>query len=120
MVTLGRFLVSLGCLPLMACGSDLYELHVVIDGPDGWGSVISDAGIDCFPNSPESAVGNKPCSARIDSGTRVTLTAQDTVASTFSGWGRDCEGTNPAFLLVMDSDKECLAHFVESFPFSGQ
>ncbi|HEC85628.1 MAG TPA: hypothetical protein ENI48_10375 [Thioploca sp.] len=61
----------------------------------------SHGGINC---------GDK-CSAPLEEGTVVTLTAAPDVDYAFTGWTSDCEGTDKSATVTMDADKLCVAHF---------
>jgi trimeric autotransporter adhesin len=67
----------------------------------GTGSVTSSPpAIDCGPT----------CSAQVDQGSVITLTALAATGSTFAGWTGDCTGT-AACSFVMDSAKAVTATF---------
>lgn len=58
----------------------------------GQGRVVSDpAGIDC----------GSTCSATLDPGTRITLTATPERGSTFAGWTGACTGTTPSCTVTL-------------------
>ena len=91
---------------LIACGGNSgggpkYLLSVSLVG-SGSGRVTSSqpAGIDCGPT----------CSASLDAGSSVTLTAAPVAGSYFAGWSGSCSGTG-ACPLAMDAVKAVRARF---------
>lgn len=56
----------------------------------GGGTISSDAGVSC---SIAEGQGSRTCSFQIESGRRVTLSAQATSGSSFAGWSGVCSGT---------------------------
>ena len=79
-------------------------------GGPGSGTVKSKpAGIDCGTD----------CSHLFDSGTLVTLTAEEKEGDSFTGWTGACTGSNPVCKLTMDSDKATTAIFASSPFFLG-
>jgi hypothetical protein len=68
----------------------------------GSGRVTSSqsAGIDC----------GAECSASLDAGDRITLTAAPAAGSDFTGWSGSCSGTG-ACVLTMDAPKAVAARF---------
>jgi hypothetical protein len=83
-----------------------YALSVSKSGP-GLGTVTGN-GIDCGDS----------CSAILDYGTTVTLTATPTTGSAFTGWSGACSGT-AACNVTMDAVKNVAATFiVQQYPLS--
>ena len=81
-----------------------WDLTVTMDG-GGAGSVKSvPAGIDCPTDCTETMVN----------GSTVTLTAQDTASSLFSGWSGACSGTAPCTLTI-DGHTAVTATFAPAF-----
>ncbi|MFV2045212.1 MAG: SBBP repeat-containing protein, partial [Anaerolineales bacterium] len=82
-------------------------LTVNKDG-SGTGTVTSDpAGINCGADCTEPYVKDMV----------VTLTATPDANSGFTGWSRDCSGTDPTTTVTMDADKTCTATF--GYPIGG-
>ena len=92
-------------IALAACGggggtTSQSTLTVTTTG-NGVGTVAG-AGIDC----------GATCSASIDGGTRVTLTATAESGSTFGGWDGDCTGTGRTCAVTMSAARTVTATFL--------
>jgi hypothetical protein len=84
----------------------MWELTVSVDGT-GTGTVTSEpAGIHCGTD----------CSEQYPQGTLVTLTATPEVGSTFSGWGGDCQGSDPTCVLEMSEARSVTGFFSSALP----
>jgi hypothetical protein len=66
----------------------------------------SPVGIDCGPT----------CTSGFDAGTEVTLTAEESPGSTFSGWSGDCTGATAVCHLTLDKALEVSATFTPILP----
>ena len=68
-------------------------------------------GIGTVSSSPSGISCGSTCSASFTAGTAVTLTAQPTTGSAFSGWGGACTGSASSCIVSMDSDRSVTANF---------
>ena len=87
-------------------------------GSNGTGTVTDNIGdIQCFINgTSESGI----CSDTYESGTAVTLAADPTGDSTFTGWsGGGCNGTSPC-TVTMNQARTVTANFATSFTLTVQ
>ena len=66
----------------------------------------SPVGIDCGPT----------CTSGFDAGTEVTLTAEESPGSTFSGWSGACSGATAVCHLTLDKALEVSATFTPILP----
>jgi hypothetical protein len=82
-----------------------YTLTIQKEGT-GSGTVSSQpTGIDC---------GND-CTESYQSGTVIQLTATPETGSLFIGWSGACEGTKSSTTVTLDTAKECVANFEQSY-----
>jgi hypothetical protein len=51
------------------------------------------------------------CSAKLQQGSTVTLTATPAAGLNFTGWSRSCAGTNPTCSITISSDTKVQANF---------
>jgi hypothetical protein len=79
----------------------LFPLTVNKTGTGSGAVTSSPGGINC----------GSTCSATIESGTAVTLTANPAPGSVFAGWSGAITGTDPVVQLTMDAAKTCTARF---------
>lgn len=88
--------------------TDTTGLEVAVGGPgDGYvGSAPT--GIDC---GTTGAGTHDTCYSIFGSGQPVTLTANPDSASTFSGWGGDCSGTQLTCITTLDQARSVTASF---------
>lgn len=112
-----------GVLVLAACGQTPVDPGPVDPGAtstltvtiNGNGSVISDvAGINC------TAAGGDTCTASVDDGTEVTLTATADAESQFTGWGGACSGSEASCTVTVNGDTNVTANFSGSPAGDGQ
>jgi phospholipase C len=99
----------------IACGAGMskstpppsqFQLTVKTTG-NGTGTVTSkDGGINC-------KAGANTCSANLESGAALTLTATPDSGSTFTGWAGDCTGTGDCS-VVLNANKTVTATFTAS------
>lgn len=68
-------------------------------------------GIGTVTSSPSGISCGSTCSADFASGTAVTLTAQATTGSTFSGWSGACTGSSNSCTVSMGSARSVTANF---------
>lgn len=101
----------LAALVLAACGQTPVDvdpggtstLSVTVNGN---GTVTGDVGgIDC------TTAGGDTCTASVDDGTTVTLTATPDVDETFVGWGGACSGSDATCTVTVDADTSVTANF---------
>lgn len=99
---------ALAVLILAACGQtpvdpvDPGGTSSLTVNVNGNGSVTSDVGgIDC----------GDTCTASVDDGTTVTLTATPDEGETFTGWGGACSGTEGTCTVTVDGDTNVVANF---------
>ena len=83
-----------------------FHLLVVGLAGDGSGVVTSTpSGIGC------SDGGDADCSQRYREGAGVTLTADASSGSIFTGWSGDCDGTSRTVSVTMDAARSCTATY---------
>jgi Divergent InlB B-repeat domain len=75
----------------------------------------SGSGSGVVTSSPAGIHCGSACSAQVDAGTVVTLTATPAAGSSFAGWGGACSGTG-ACKVTMDADHDVSASFKASPP----
>lgn len=68
-------------------------------------------GVGTVTSSPSGISCGSTCSASFAAGTAVTLTAQATTGSTFSGWSGACTGSSSSCSVSMDSARSVTANF---------
>ncbi|HSB55949.1 MAG TPA: hypothetical protein VLD58_16415, partial [Gemmatimonadales bacterium] len=83
-------------------------------GSNGAGTITSSPGGISCTISNQTSVG--ACSANFESGAAVTLTASPAAGSTFSGWGGECDGTDPTCAVTLDANADVTAGFALANP----
>ena len=73
--------------------------------------VVKTAGSGSVTSSPAAIDCGANCSAKVASGTRLTLTAAPAAGQKFTGWGGSCSGTLPTCTVTVNKDTQVQANF---------
>jgi uncharacterized repeat protein (TIGR02543 family) len=73
--------------------------------------VVKTAGTGSVTSAPAAIDCGKLCSAKVASGTRLTLTAAPAVGQKFTGWGGACSGALLTCSVTVNKDTQVQANF---------
>jgi hypothetical protein len=73
--------------------------------------VVKTAGSGSVTSSPAAIDCGANCSAKVASGTRLTLTAAPAAGQKFTGWGGSCSGTLLTCTVNVNKDTQVQANF---------
>ncbi len=83
--------------------SDTFTLTIT---PSASGTVLSSpADIECDNN-------NDNCSSAIDANSQISLIVDASSGSVFNNWSGDCTGNDNPYRVIINSDKNCQANFI--------